>query len=165
LTSNDLDQYPPGVQSVLQILIENDVPYELRIFDTPARQASQAADLLGCPLGAIVKSLVFQKQASGELLLVLVSGKNRADTKILNQVVDEEVQPAKPKTVLDLTGYPVGAVPPIGVIGADMVVMDADLLQYEHVWASAGSDNILMKVNSQNLLIITNGLVETLKLA
>ncbi len=144
------------MQSVLQVLIENDVPYELRIFDTPAHQASQAADLLGCPLAAIVKSLVFQKQATGELLMVLVSGKNRADSQKLNQVVGEEVQPAKPKTVLAMTGYPVGAVPPIGVKGVAPVIMDADLMLYEHVWASAGSCNILVKIESHNLLIITD---------
>jgi Cys-tRNA(Pro) deacylase len=163
LTNNSVHQYPLGVQSVLQILIENDVPYELRIFDTPARQASQAADLLGCPLGAIVKSLVFQKQSSGELLMVLVSGKNRADPKILNQVVGGEVQPAKPKTVLDLTGYPVGAVPPFGVKGAVLVVIDADLMLYEHVWASAGAENILIKLNSIDLLNLSKGKVEAIK--
>lgn len=119
--------------------------------------------MLGCPLGAIVKSLVFQRKASGELLLVLVSGKNRANTQILHQVVGEEVQPAKPQTVLAMTGYPVGAVPPIGLKGVAPVIMDAELMLYEHIWASAGSCNILVKINSKNLLKITDGLIETLK--
>lgn len=95
--------------------------------------------------------------------MVLVSGKNRADLQKLNQVIGEEVQPAKPNTVLAMTGYPVGAVPPIGVKGTVLVIMDADLMLYEHVWASAGSSNILVKIKSQNLLKITDGLIETLK--
>lgn len=148
------------MQSVLQVLSENAVSYELRIFEGPAHRASQAADLLGCPLGAIVKSLVFEKQASGDLLMVLVSGKNRADSQILHQVLGEEVQPAKTKTILDLTGYPVGAVPPIGLKGAYPVIMDVDLMNYAYVWASAGTENMLMCLDPNALQRLTQARVE-----
>lgn len=151
------------MQSVLQILIENDIPYKLRIFDKPARQASQAADLLGCPLGAIVKSLVFQKQVSGELLMILVSGKNRADLDILSKLVGENVEPAKPKNVQALTGYPVGAVPPIGLKCILKTIIDADLMGHNYIWASAGSSNILMKLTPQNLLNLTNNKIKAIK--
>ena len=149
------------MQSVLKVLIENRVPYELRTFESPARQASQAAELLGCPMGAIVKSLVFQRQASGELLMVLVSGKNRADIQKMNQLIATEVRPAKPKTVLAFTGYPVGAVPPFGIKGHFPVIMDGDLLDYEHVWASAGAENMLMELNSSDLQRLTQARVES----
>lgn len=148
---------------MLQVLIENGVRYQLRIFDSPARQASQAADLLGCPLGAIVKSLVFQKQGSSELLLVLVSGKNRADIQKLNHIVGEDVQVAKPKTVLSLTGYPIGAVPPIGLKGVYPVIMDLDLLDYEQVWSSAGAENMLIQINRSILQNMTQAQVAQIK--
>lgn len=145
---------------MLQVLLDQEIPYRLRTFDTPAHSASQAAELLGCPLGAIVKSLVFQKQASGELLMVLVSGKNRVDVQRLNKIVGKDVQPAKPKTVLAITGYPVGAVPPFGFIDTFPVIMDRDLLEYERVWSSAGAENMLMQLEAKALQRITQAQVK-----
>jgi prolyl-tRNA editing enzyme YbaK/EbsC (Cys-tRNA(Pro) deacylase) len=163
MTHTSLEQYPPGVQDVLNILVENHIPIEVRVFDTPARPASQAAALIGCTLGAIVKSLIFEKQTSGDILLVLVSGKNRADLDVVSQIVGDRVRPAPPATVLEKTGYFIGAVPPIGVKGTYPVIMDVDLLLYEHVWSSAGAENILIKFNPLDLLKISKGKIEDIK--
>ena len=163
MTHTGIDQIPPGVQDVLNILVENQIPIEIRIFDTPARQASQAAALVGCPLGAIVKSLIFEKLTSGDILFVLVSGKNRVDLDVVSQIVGDRVRPAQPATVLEKTGYPVGAVPPINAKGAVPVIVDADLLLHEHVWASAGADNILIKFDPLDLLNLTKGKIEAIK--
>jgi prolyl-tRNA editing enzyme YbaK/EbsC (Cys-tRNA(Pro) deacylase) len=155
--------YPPNVHAVLTFLRENQIPYELATFEAPARQASQAAALVGCPLGAIVKSLVFEKTASGELLLVMVSGQNRADEHILNALVGEPVQPAKPEAVLAKTGYPVGAVPPCGLCGISLTIIDADLMGYPTVWASAGAVDILMRLRPSDLSNLTDGRIEEIK--
>ena len=163
MTHSGIDQYPPGVQDVLNILVKTQIPIEIRVFDTPARQASQAAALIGCSLGAIVKSLVFEKQTSGDIFFVLVSGKNRADLDVVSQIIGDCVRPAQPATVLEKTGYPVGAVPPIGVIGAVPVIMDADLMLHEHVWASAGAENVLIKFDPVDLLHLSKGKIEAIK--
>jgi Cys-tRNA(Pro) deacylase len=160
-----IEQYPPGVQEVLNILVENHIPTEVRVFDTPARQASQAAALIGCTLGAIVKSLVFEKQTSSDILLVLVSGVNRADLDVVSQIVGDRVQPAQPATVLEKTGYPVGAVPPIGVKETIPVIMDADLMLHDRVWASAGAENILVRFDPVDLLSLTKGKIKIIKQA
>jgi prolyl-tRNA editing enzyme YbaK/EbsC (Cys-tRNA(Pro) deacylase) len=117
---------------------------QVRHFDSPGKTAAQAAALLACPLGAIVKSLIFQMQESGEMLLVLVSGENRADPDWLAQLLDEPVKPASPADVLAWSGFKVGAVPPFGIAGDFPVLMDADLMGYDRVWASGGSDFDLM---------------------
>lgn len=159
--SNDI--YPSSVQSVLSVLEQNEVEYALRVFEAPARQASQAAALVGCPLGAIVKSLVFQKDASGELVMVLVSGKNRVDLTVLSQIVGEEIHPADPADVNSITGYPVGAVPPTGVMENVLTIIDADLMLNEYIWASAGAVNILVRVKASDLEKVTHGRVEAIK--
>ncbi|MBW6466427.1 MAG: YbaK/EbsC family protein [Brevefilum sp.] len=164
MTNTGFEQYPPGVHDVLNILLENHIPIEVRVFDSPARQASQAAALIGCTLGAIVKSLVFEKQTLGDFLLVLVSGQNRADLEVVSQIIGDRVRPAPPATVLEKTGYPVGAVPPIGVKGASTLIMDADLMLHEHVWASAGAENILIKFDPADLLKLSDGKIENIKI-
>jgi Cys-tRNA(Pro) deacylase len=163
MTNTGFEQYPPGVQDVLNILVKNHIPIEIRVFDSPARQASQAAALIGCELGAIVKSMVFEKQTSGDIVFVLVSGKNRADLDILSQVIGDRVRPTPPATVLEKTGYPVGAVPPLGVKDTAPVIMDADLMLHEHVWASAGAENILLKFDPADLLKLSDGKIENIK--
>ena len=70
---------------------------------------------VNAPLGSIVKSLVFL--ADGAPLLVLVSGDQRADVHRLRAALGlskKRLRIAQPAEVLDLTGFEVGGVPPIG---------------------------------------------------
>lgn len=163
MTTIDQHLYPPGVQTILTILSDHDIQFEVKLFQSPAHTASQAADLLGCPLGAIVKSLVFQKKSGCELVLVLVSGKNRVDIDKLTALVGAQVAVAKPETVLSKTGYAVGAVPPIGIKAVKQTILDADLTGYEHIWASAGALNILMRLTPEDLCNLTNCQIEEIK--
>lgn len=163
MTDRDFSQYPPGVQVVLNVLDKNGIPFDLRVFDSPARQASQAAALINSPLGAIVKSLVFQEETSCKLIMVLVSGQNRADPQALSKLTGEKVRPAQPEVILAETGYPVGSVPPLGLQGEHLVVMDADLLGFEQVWASAGAEHILFGLTPKALQGITLARVEHIK--
>jgi prolyl-tRNA editing enzyme YbaK/EbsC (Cys-tRNA(Pro) deacylase) len=78
-------------------------------FTAPARRAKEAAALLGCPLGAVVKSLVFQGESSDSPMLALVSGKNRAESSALSRHFNEQVRQADPQAVLLHTGFPAGA--------------------------------------------------------
>ncbi len=155
--------YPEGVVAVLQTLVDGDEPYQVRSFDKPAHHASEAAELLGCALGAVVKSLIFQLTRSGGMVLVLVSGKNRADMQRLAHILGEPVRTASPEDVLAFTGYPVGSVPPFGVKGDCSVIIDADLMTFEQVWAAAGSAHILIGLSSHALKQISRGNVKVIK--
>lgn len=152
-------EHPEGVESVLTVLEENECPYQLRNFEQPAHHASQAAALLGCELGAVIKSLVFSSLDQDDLVLVLVSGKNRVDIQVLSKVLGRQVKPAQPRVVARQTGYPVGAVPPFGFENNFPVVIDEDLIRYPYLWASAGARNALVGLESKALLQLTQGRV------
>lgn len=154
---------PDGVKQVLSELERNHIPYQLRSFEAPARRARDAAALLDCPLGAVVKSLLFQEKSTGELFLALVSGENRADADLLKSLVGDSVRPAAPEVVNKMTGYPVGAVPPFGMKEAYRTFIDADLMAYELVWASAGASNILVGLAPEDLQLLSQGCVEVIK--
>ena len=160
---NDLNNLPEGVQRTLACINEFSIPYDLRAFTEPAHTASQATALLNCPMGAIVKSLVFLMGEKQSLLLVLVSGKNRADLKQLCEIVGQPVQPARPAVVKSLTGYEVGAVPPVGIAGDYPVIMDEDLLAFDKIWASAGAGKILIGLASQDLHKISAARIRKVK--
>jgi Cys-tRNA(Pro) deacylase len=159
----DEREVPDGVKRVISIVHQSNVSYQLHSFEKPAHHASEAADLLQCPLGAVVKSLVFRGDATGEMVLVLVSGENRADTGLVNSLVGQPVRPAAPEDVFTETGFPVGAVPPFGLNGKYRTIIDADLMTYDRVWGSAGSAKILLGITPQDLQKLSKGSVECIK--
>lgn len=156
-------KFPEEVSKVLEVLNSQDMDHQVRVFDTPAHHAREAAELLNCPLGAVVKSLVFASKDQEKFVLVLVSGQNRADNQKLSKITGFGVLPAKPERVLALTGYPVGAVPPFGADLELPVIIDQDLMTYQNLWASAGSPHILVNFESVILKKITGGQIGDIK--
>lgn len=142
---------PKSVQPVLSALERAGVPYDMQAFTSPARRAAEAAALIGCPLGAIVKSLIFTTSQTAEMALVLVSGANWADEARLQAIVHQCIKPASPGEVLARTGYPIGAVPPLGHKSAFPVLMDADLMGYDQAWASAGAAHVVFGIAPHDL--------------
>lgn len=163
MISIENNKYTRGVENVLAILKEGDIDMQICSFESPAHHAREAAEMLDCPLGAVVKSLVFQNSKNQKVVLVLVSGENRADTHKLARILGYNVRPAKPGDVQDLTGYSVGSVPPVGLKGDCPVIIDSDLVSYDFVWAAAGSARDLFRINPQDLQTLTKGKVVDLK--
>ncbi len=155
-------EYPEAVKRVLSMVNRTEISYQLRSFEAGAHHAKEAADLLGCPLGAVVKSLVFQQVSNGDPLLLLVSGENRVDINALSKLAGGSVRPANLEEVRAATGYPAGAVPPLGMKRQLSVLIDEDLMAYDFVWGSAGSVNILIGMTPEDLLELSGGSIETL---
>ncbi len=141
------------VQRVVTALAEAGVRTEVREFAASTRTAEDAANALGTTVGQIVKSLVFL--AGDRPILVLVSGVNRADTAKLQALVDAEITRANADDVRRITGYAIGGVPPFGHLTFLTTFLDRDLLQYEEVWAAAGTPNAIFAITPHDLLRIT----------
>ncbi|MCB2209668.1 YbaK/EbsC family protein [bacterium] len=165
MTENNATAYPPSVQKVLDAADVVGISVQMRHFESPGKTAAQAAELLECPLGAIVKSLIFQMKETGEMLLVLVSGENKADLDLLAKIFGQPVQPASPADILAWSGFKVGAVPPFGFDEDIPVLMDVDLMDYDRVWASGGSDFDLMGLTPSALWAASGADVMAIKAA
>ena len=163
MTSSTKMHYPDATRRVLSVLEQHNTAYELRSYEVPAHHAVEAAALLGSPLGAVVKSLVFQNDSEPEMILVLVSGENRVNVSLLNNLVKGSCHQASPDSVQEEVGYPVGAVPPFGLKRQFSVFVDRDLMAYELVWGSAGSINVLLGIPPNDLVKLSLGRVEQLK--
>lgn len=118
--------------------------------------ADEAARSLGVSLGAIVKTLVFL--ADGRAVLVLVAGDRRANTQRLRQVLGaQQIKIAPPERVLAETGYPVGAVPPLGLPRSLPVWIDTALAAHPTVYASGGAVDVLVGLSFADLLRASGG--------
>jgi prolyl-tRNA editing enzyme YbaK/EbsC (Cys-tRNA(Pro) deacylase) len=157
-----LGRSPRRVQAALEAL---GLPAEIRALDESTHTAPQAAAAVGCELGAIVKSLVFRPThptRSGEALLVLVSGANRADEALVSAVFGEPVERADADFVRSATGYAIGGVPPVGHPAPLRTAIDPDLLAYGTVWAAAGTPKAVFPVAPEALVEATGGTVAAL---
>ncbi|HEX2039487.1 MAG TPA: YbaK/EbsC family protein [Acidimicrobiales bacterium] len=129
-----------------------------RRFPESTHTAADAAAAVGVSLGQIVKSLVFR--VDDEVVVALVSGANRLDEGKLAAVaggasagrVDADV-------VREATGYPIGGVPPFGHRTKLRVFVDQNLLQYDEVWAAAGTPDVNFGIAPDALVKAADGVV------
>ncbi len=127
------------------------------------RTAFEAAQAVGCNVGQIAKSLIFRGKRTDKPILVIASGANRVDETKLSALVGETVVKAKADFVRQHTGFAIGGVPPVGHTEPLETWIDQDLLQYDVIWAAAGTPRALFQLSPQNLAAMTGGQVVELK--
>ena len=104
---------------------------------TPTAQA--AARAVGCDLGQIVKSLVFE--CDGKPVVVMVPGDRRADAQKIAQAAGaRSARIAGPKEVEEATGFTPGAVAPFPLPRVERAFIERTLLAHPVLWIGAGSD-------------------------
>ena len=152
----------PNVARVVAAAREKGLDITTRRFPEGTKTAQDAADAIGVTVGQIVKSLVFA--VDGEVVMAYVSGANQLDEKKLAIAaggstcsrVDADV-------VRNATGYPIGGVPPFGHSTQLRVFVDPDLLQYDEVWAAAGTWNDNFGAAPADIVRVAGGVVTDLK--
>ena len=139
-----------AVDRFLEAAYRAGLSIEVRRFPQETRTAADAARAVGCDVGQIVKSLVLV--ADGEPFLALTSGANRADPDRLAELLSvKEVRRATPEEAREATGFAIGGTPPLGHPRQLRVLMDADLMQYDLVWAAAGAPDAVFPVAPSDL--------------
>jgi len=127
------------------------------------RSAEEAAKAIGCSVGQIVKSLIFCTVNTRRPILVLASGSNRVNEKIIAQYVGEEITKATADFTKEVTGFAIGGIPPIGHKQNIPTYIDEDLMRYQEVWAAAGTPHAIFNLNPVQLTNLTSGKVIRIK--
>jgi len=137
---------------------------EVRRFPEGTRTAQDAATAIGCPVGAIVKSLIFT--VDGEVVLALVSGANQLDeAKLAAAAGGRACGRATADQVRAATGFPIGGVPPLGLATRVREFLDEDLLGFDTVWAAAGTWHDVFPIAPADLARASGGWVGDLRRA
>ena len=145
-----------AVERVVAALRAGGVDADVRRLENPVPTAAAAAAVLGCEVGAIANSLVFE--ADGAPLLVLASGAHRVDTaKVAALIGAERVRRATPEFVLAATGQEVGGVAPVGHPARLRTVVDVDLAAFPVLWAGGGDHHTMFSATYEELLDVTGG--------
>lgn len=129
---------------------------EPRVFTDSVPTAAAAAAVLGCDVGAIANSLVFD--ADGEPVLVLASGAARVDTGLVAPCFGvDRLRRASPGFVLEHTGQEVGGVAPVGHPTRLRAVVDVELEAHAVVWAGGGDHRTMFPTTFGELVVLTEG--------
>ena len=124
------------------------------------RTSEEAANSIGCKVAQIAKSLVFKGKSSNKPYMVIASGSNRVNEKLLKQIVNEKIRRPDAVFVKGVTGYPIGGVPPFAHVQEIETIIDEDLMQFSEIWAAAGHPHAVFKLTPKELLTLTNGNVQ-----
>lgn len=148
LTPDDLEAY----------LTENSIDAEIVRLKAHTPTVETAAEVVRVSPEQIVKSLLFlieMPDGGRREVLVIASGTGKIDRRLLGKhygVSRRKTVFADADTVQGLTGYPVGAVPPIGHRQPLEVLVDPDVLKHSVVYGGGGSDRALMRLDPQDIL-------------
>ena len=152
----------PNVSRVVSAAKERGLEINTKRFPEGTKTAADAAAAIGVTVGQIVKSLVFG--VDGEIVMALVSGSNQLDEKKLALAAGgAKCARVDADAVREATGFPIGGVPPFGHSTQLRVFVDPDLLQYDEVWAAAGTWNDNFGANPNDIVRVAGGVVTELK--
>ena len=152
----------PNVSRVVSAAKERGLDIVTKRFPEGTKTAADAAAAIGVTVGQIVKSLVFG--VDGEIVMALVSGSNQLDEKKLALAAGgAKCARVDADAVREATGFPIGGVPPFGHSTQLRVFVDPDLLQYDEVWAAAGTWNDNFGAAPADIVRVSGGVVTALK--
>ena len=152
-----------SAQKVQDALTKLGYAYEVIEAAESTRTAEEAAARVGCSVGQIVKSLIFKGKKSGKAILILTSGANRVDVKRIVAYTEEKIGRADPDFVRERTGFAIGGIPPLGHLHPIETYVDEDLLNFEEIWAAAGTPKAVFKMRASELEKMTGGKIIQVK--
>ena len=113
-----------------------------------------AAEALGCEVGAIANSLLFD--AGGTPALILTSGSHRVDTGLTAARIGvPSLERARPDFVRQHTGQVIGGVSPLGHPAPVPTWIDVTLRRYDEIWAAAGHPAAVFSTTYDELVALT----------
>jgi prolyl-tRNA editing enzyme YbaK/EbsC (Cys-tRNA(Pro) deacylase) len=128
-----------------------------RIVVLPAsvHTAALAAQALGCEVGAIANSLLFDTGRGP--VLILTSGAHRVHTgKVAADLGVARLTRATPDFVRQHTGQVIGGVSPTGHPRPVPTYLDRALRQYREIWAAAGHPTAVFSTTYDELRSLTS---------
>jgi prolyl-tRNA editing enzyme YbaK/EbsC (Cys-tRNA(Pro) deacylase) len=150
-----------SVERVRAALLAAGHPDTIEAFPEGTRSAADAAAAIGCAVAQIAKSIVCR--AGGRAVLVIASGANRVDMGKVAAAIGQPVRRADGAWVRDATGFAIGGVSPVGHLAPPIILLDADLMALDPVWAAAGSPMHVFRTSPAELLRITGAKVAEVK--
>jgi Cys-tRNA(Pro) deacylase len=137
---------------VTQALDRKGVPYRLFRHPGEVHSLEQAAVERGQRPEQVVRSLLF-RLAKNEYAMVLVAGPTQVSWPSLRKYLDQSrLTTASEEEVLSITGYPRGAVSPLGLPSPVRILVDRSVLAEQEISIGSGVRNATIIMSRADLL-------------
>ncbi|HAW59865.1 MAG TPA: hypothetical protein DCW86_00135 [Actinobacteria bacterium] len=132
------------------------VPHEIFLLESPVKTAERAAVLLRLKTSEILKSVLFFSDEKP--VLVILPGDKKVNYKKLKGVLGvSRIRLATTREVMNLTGYIIGATPPLAHQTSLLSLIDEDVMKCDVVYTGGGELNAMLKMRAEDLKRVTNG--------
>ena len=129
---------------------------EICYLSTPTPTVIAAAQAVGTDPSKIIKSVLFMVKKAP--VLAISCGTQRIERKAIASffgVGRKQVKLADAESVLHITGYRVGTVPPFGHAHKIHTLVDSKVLEQDRIYAGGGAENALAHISTSDILRIT----------
>ena len=141
-----------SLRRVEAALHEAGLSVEIRETDDSARTAEGAAAAVGCEVDQIAKSIIFRGEESGHVVLFLTAGGNRVDPARATEIAGQPLGKADADLIRAETGFAIGGVAPVGHLRRIQAFVDPRLLEFDLVWAAAGTPRHVFAIAPADLI-------------
>ncbi|NVO23682.1 YbaK/EbsC family protein [Donghicola mangrovi] len=139
-----------SLKRVRQALI--DAGFEPEIMEAgESRTAEQAATAASCHVDQIAKSIIFRGETSGEAILFLTAGGNKVCADKASALAGEPLGKADADLIRSQTGFAIGGVSPVGHLNPIRAFLDPRLLEFDLIWAAAGTPRHIFSLKPADL--------------
>lgn len=104
-----------------------------------ARTAAEAAASVGCHIDQIAKSIIFRGEEDHKACLFITAGGNQVDIGKAAALAGQPLGKADAALIRAQTGFAIGGVAPLGHVTPITAWTDPRLLDFDIVWAAAGT--------------------------
>lgn len=119
------------------------------------RTAADAAAAVGCEVDQIAKSIIFRGEDTGHVVLFLTAGGNRVDADKATALAGQPLGKADAALIRAETGFAIGGVAPVGHLSEIAAFIDPRLLEFDTVWAAAGTPRHVFAITPADLLRVS----------
>ena len=143
-----MNQFSTPVTQELDTL---QIPYRVFTHPNPVKSLEQAARERGQDPQQVIRSLLFRLSAE-EFVLALMAGSGQVDWKALRRFLGEKrLTTASEEEMLRMTGYPRGAVSPLGLPHPLRILADPGVFAPEEISIGSGVRGTTVILRSADL--------------
>ncbi|MEW6035945.1 MAG: YbaK/EbsC family protein [Candidatus Micrarchaeota archaeon] len=140
---------------MVRFIADNRIKAEHLVFETSCHSVEEAADSANAKPQDFVKNVCIIDETTDELVVAIVPGHKRLDTKKLTPLIGtRRFRFATAQEILEKTGYPMGGTPSFGYKARFFI--DSEVLAKDVVYSGGGSQNSLTKISPSEMLRINN---------
>jgi len=143
-----MNDIPP----VSKVLTDMNVPHRIFRHSGPVKSLEQAALERGQRPEQVVRSILF-RISEGEYVMVLMAGPKQTPWRLLRQYIGKSrMTMASKEEVLEVTGYELGAVSPLGLPTNIRILVDKRVLAQEEVSLGSGVRGTTVFIHTKDLM-------------